>query len=100
MQEVWANSFVINRALTKPNRKKRVVKCLPVVIKFASQRHRRQAGARMSWVKVIASQSTEERMSRAAFRRSSASRVPFRASALRLLILDRKVLTAKARIRD
>jgi len=34
MQKVRASSFVINRALTKPNRKKGVVKYLPVVIKF------------------------------------------------------------------
>ena len=39
-------------------------------------------------------------ISRAASRRSPASRFPFRASALRLLTSDRKVLTARTRVED
>ena len=37
MQKAWGSSFVIERALTKPNHKKGVVKCLPVVIEFVTQ---------------------------------------------------------------
>ena len=43
MQKAWASSSVIKRALTKPNRKKGVVKCLPAAIALETQQRFRPA---------------------------------------------------------